>query len=290
MNEIHWCEDKDTLVDYLYGELDADGRRVFEGHLRTCVACAMEIEGLKSVRTELADWLPPETELGFTAPVKHAIGNNGRPSGATVLQPPRWALSTMPVWARAAAAVFIIGAGAGLANVQVRYGADGLNLSTGWMSSPARSAAGDTARSATGNTAPIAASAASRAVESASTGASATAAWRPDLAALEADLRKELEAIRASAEPIAASRVTSSDDQALLRRVQALIEDSEKRQQKELALRISQFSRESEMQRRADFVRLEQGFRGVEAQRGATAVRQQQMLDYLYRVSTSKVP
>lgn len=279
MNETHWCEDKDTLVDYLYGELDADGRRVFEGHLRTCVACAVEIEGLQSVRTELADWLPPETELGFTVAVKPAIASTALQNGATVLQPPRWALSTMPVWARAAAAVFIIGAGAGLANVQVRYGADGLNVSTGWMT-PARSAASDTARSAARDTA----------VESPAT---AAAAWRPELAALEADLRKELQAIRTSsttAVPVAASRATSSDDQALLRRVQALIEDSEKRQQKELALRISQFGRESEMQRRADFVRLEQGFRGVEAQRGATAVRQQQMLDYLYRVSTSKVP
>ena len=54
MSEIFGCDDKDTLVAYLYSELDADGRREVERHLRTCAACAHEVEGLRAVRQDLA--------------------------------------------------------------------------------------------------------------------------------------------------------------------------------------------------------------------------------------------
>lgn len=300
MNETHWCEDKDTLVDYLYGELDADSRRVFEGHLRTCVPCAMEIEGLQRVRTELADWLPPQVELGFTiarpdhpmpsgavhhngAPHDNTVRNGTRRNGAqtivqaevvptaTVLRPTRWSWAAMPSWARAAAAVLIVGAGLGLANVQVRYTADGLSVSTGWMR-PATPVAMNEVASGAAAAAPVSAP-----------------AWRPELATLEADLRKELQAIRTSA-PVEASSDVSAGDQALLRRVQTLIEESENRQQQQLALRLSQFSRDFEMQRRADLVRLEQGLDRFQARSGAEVARQQRIVDYLYRVSTNKVP
>ncbi len=273
MNETHWCEDKDTLVEYLYDDLDADSRRVFEGHLRTCAPCALEVERLQSVRSELAAWAPPEMELGFTIVPTSTV----QAKTATVLRPPRWSLSTMPGWARAAAAVFLVGAGIGFANLHVRSDANGLSVSTGWMRPATVSAPIETART----TAPTLAS-------------SETQAWRPELAALEADLRREMQAIRAgnvSVAPASApSRAAAGDDQALLRRVQTLIAESERRQEQAFAKHFIQFSRESEMQRRADLVRLEQGFVGAEAQRGAQQVRQQQMLDYLYRVSTSKVP
>lgn len=275
MNETtHWCEDKDTLLDYLYGELEAEGRRVFEGHLRTCVSCAREVDELRGVRQDLAAWLPPEAELGFTLSPKTAAPMAVQP--AIEVHPPRWAWSSVPAWARAAAAILVIGAGLGLANVQVRYDADGLSVSTGWMApaSPASSAA------------PRASAAL---VE---TSAASPTAWRPELAALEADLRKELQAIRASAPsavPVTVAR-GSADDQAVLRRVQALIEDSEKRQEKALALRMGQFGRDFEMQRRVDLARVEQGFGRFEGRTGADLARQRQVIDYLVRVSATKVP
>ena len=40
MTEVFRCEDKDTLVAYLYGEVDGDARREVERHLRTCAVCA----------------------------------------------------------------------------------------------------------------------------------------------------------------------------------------------------------------------------------------------------------
>jgi hypothetical protein len=190
----------------------------------------------------------------------------------------------MPAWARAAAAVFLIGAGLGLANVQVRSDANGLSISTGWM----RPAASATDRVVQGSGGQV------REAQGLATtaGTSEAPASRLELAALEADLRRELQTIQAShtgASPASESRM-SVDDQAVLRRVQSLIAESERRQEQEFARRLTQFTRETEMQRRADLVRLEQGFGRFEAQRGAQAVRQQQMLDYLYRVSTSKVP
>lgn len=278
MNETtHWCEDKDTLIDYLYGELDAEGRRVFEGHLRTCIACAREVEALRGVREDLATWLPPEAELGFT--IAEAADTSAAPiaaAAATVLHPPQWAWSSVPAWARAAAAILVVGAGLGLANVQVRSTADGLRVSTGWMT-PAPPV------TAASSAAPVAADA----------NPTSTAAWRPELAALEGDLRKEMQALRATAPgavPVTAARSSGADDQALLRRVQALIEDSERRQEKSLAIRMGQFGRDLEMQRRVDLARVEQGFGRFEGRTAADLVRQRQMIDYLVRVSATKVP
>lgn len=264
MNETHCCEDKDTLIDFLYGELDADRRRVFEGHVRTCVPCAMEIEELQSVRGELAEWLPPEADVDFTITPKSA-------PPATVLQPPRWSLTAVPAWARVAAAVFIVGAGLGLANVQVRSTADGVTISTGWMrSTPAE---------------------APRAVQAAAV--ESTGAWRPELAALEADLRKEMQTLRAtppSAAPVTASRVSSGDDQAVMRRVQALLDASEKRQEQQVSRQLAAFGRDVEYQRRADYTNLAQGIDRFQTRSGAALTRHEQVLDLLVRASTSKVP
>lgn len=276
MNDtLHWCDDKDTLIDYLYGELEAEAKRVFEGHLRTCRACAHDVDELRGARTELAAWQLPEAALGFTAEaVRAAVPPPAFPLTATVLQPPRWAFAQVPVWARAAAAVLVVGAGLGLANVRVQYGAAGLQVSTGWM-------------------APALATATAPAAAASNTG------WRPDLAALEADLRREMQTLRASntaAATAPAAAVTpvvaraGGEEQAILRRVQSLIQESERRQQQDLALRLRQLGSDVEMQRRADLVRLEQGFDRFQGRSGAAIAQQQRVLDLLVRASTTKVP
>jgi len=276
MNDtLHWCDDKDTLIDYLYGELDAEAKRVFEGHLRTCLACAHDVEELRAVRTELAGWQPPEAALGFTAEAVRAAAPQPPTAAqtATVLQPPQWAFAQVPVWARAAAAVLVIGAGLGLANLQVQYGPAGLQVSTGWMTPAAAPARGAAAANAS------------------------AAGWRPELAALEADLRREMQTLRTSTsttapEPAVASVAARAggDEQAILRRVQSLIQESERRQQQDLALRLRQFGSDVEMQRRADLVRLEQGFDRFQGRSGAAIAQQQRVLDLLVRASTTKVP
>jgi anti-sigma factor RsiW len=46
MSEVFRCEDKETLVAYLYGDIEVAVRREVERHLRTCSACTREVEGL----------------------------------------------------------------------------------------------------------------------------------------------------------------------------------------------------------------------------------------------------
>jgi anti-sigma factor RsiW len=99
MSEVFRCEDKETLVAYLYGEVDAGVRREVERHLRTCTACAREAEGLQHVRQDLQLWMPPEPELGFSI-VQHAAGTRPAP----VLTSSRWASASAPAAYRPRAA------------------------------------------------------------------------------------------------------------------------------------------------------------------------------------------
>ena len=64
-----------------------------------------------------------------------------------------------------------------------------------------------------------------------------------------------------------------------------MIEQSEVRQQRELALRLSQVAREVDTQHRADLLRIQQNLGQFEMQTGAQIDQQQQMMDYLVRTS-----
>ena len=75
-----------------------------------------------------------------------------------------------------------------------------------------------------------------------------------------------------------------------MQRVADLIKQSERRQQQELALRLAQFGRDLEVQRRSDLVRINQGFGQFEGRAGAEIARQRQMLDYIMRVSAQPPP
>ena len=75
----------------------------------------------------------------------------------------------------------------------------------------------------------------------------------------------------------------SVDD--LLQQVRALIEQSENRQRRELALRLSQVAREVDTQHRADLVRIQQNLGAIEMETGAQIDQQRQLVDYLVRTS-----
>ena len=265
MSETFLCDDKEQLVAYLYDEIDGISRRRIDDHLRVCSACLAEVQALSGVRRELAAWAPPDAELGFT------IGQSGSPLIAAAPPEPAgkwWTSARIPAWAQAAAAVLAVAAALSIVNLQIRYGSDGLVVTTGWMA-PAASA-------------PVAAPATSTSTE-------AAADWRPALAALESMLRDEIRAARASdAAPAAAapSRATELSVQ----RVTDLIEQSERRQRQELALRMAQFGRDLEVQRRTDLVRINQGFGQFEGRAGAEIARQRQMLEYIMRVSAQPPP
>lgn len=243
MSNKFTCDDKQTLVSYLYGEIDHATRQDVDAHLATCAACASEVMALGDARSELGLWVPPEVELDFTIVKKSEL-----PS-ATVLRPARW-WNTVPGWAQAAAALLVLAAGAAIANVQVTSGPDGVSVSTGWMR-PAAIPAPTAAENET---------------------------WKPALVALEQQLRNEIRTARPQE-----TRVSGPVDEATISRVRQLIAESEQRHERALAMRFVEFTRDLNMQRRADM----QNIGRVVGSYDGELMRQRQMLNNVIRVSAT---
>jgi hypothetical protein len=235
-------------VAYLYGEDTPQERSATEAHVTACRACAAEIASMAEVRTRLAAWEAPAADLGFRitrAPADRVES--------------RW---RVPVWAQAAAAVLVLSAGAALANLDIRYEpGGGITLRTGWSRQAVTPA---------GLTPAIAAKPAPTDAE-----------WHTALTTLEQRLRTEF-AARPQPATASASRGSSDD---LIRQVKTLIDASEQRQRRELALRLTQVVQDVEAQRRNDLVRIEQNMGQIEGLTGAEAARQRELLNYLVRVS-----
>lgn len=171
---------------------------------------------------------------------------------ATVLRPARWWQQPLPAWAQAAAAIVIFAAG----------GLLGMRAGNENATTPA----------------PMVASAP---VENAGTSSPVSA---QDLAALEQRLRGEMNALR-TASP---ARVAANDSSQVIERVRALLAESEERQQRETAIRLSQVLRDVDMQRRMDLARIEDTFGQMQGQTGAELLQQREVLNYLQRVSTRR--
>jgi len=247
------CDDKQTLIAYLYGEVEASTRKAVDDHLATCRACAAEVMALGDVRAELGLWVPPDAELDFK------IVKRSDAPASNVLRPARW-WSTVPVWAQAAAAVLVLAAGAAIANVQVKSGPDGFVVSTGWMAhqAPVQSATSD--RDASG---------------------ADVEGWKPALAALEQQLRSEIKSTTHDQATPVASRGTA--DEATIRRVQQLIADAEQRHNREIATRLIDLQRDMTMQRRADMQNISRVVGSYDEQ----LLRQRQYMNNMIRVSTT---
>jgi hypothetical protein len=71
----------------------------------------------------------------------------------------------------------------------------------------------------------------------------------------------------------------------LLGRVRALIDETEKRQARELALRIGEVWRDVNAQRQADLVRIDRSLGLVQNDLGVEVMKQRQSLNYLMRVN-----
>lgn len=260
MTKTPYCGNPDTLMAYLYDDGDAAERRAFEAHLNACESCAREVGDLRAVRTDLAAWEPPETLLGF-----RLVRDGAEPrSWRSWLTWP-----AMPAWAQMGAAALLVGMAVGISGLEVRSGGEGVVVRTRWSPPPAAVAA-----------APAPA-----------TGAVSDAAWRAELAAVEQRLRQDLrpaEIQPAAAVPVPAGRRLSDDE--FLARVRDLIDASESRQQRDMALRLAQVVRDFDAQRRADLVRVADGLGLVEGRTGAEVARQRDMLNYLMRVSSQRDP
>jgi hypothetical protein len=270
MSDRFSCHDKNSLIAYLYDEVEPPLRRQIDEHLRSCRECTDELGSLSEVRVGLSMWAPPEPELGITIARSDArrdsslsdtsLSNTSLSNTSlsnTAARRSHW-WSDLPLWAQAAAAVLVLALGLGVANVQVRSSSDGFVVTTGWMAPS--SAAADTASPASDER------------------------WRSALVALESQLRGEIQANRSQA-IVPASASPRSSDESTLKEVQAMLAASEQRQRQELALRLTQLTRDLDVQRRADLVRISQGFGQFEGRTGEMMARQRQMMNYVMRVS-----
>ncbi len=250
------CDDTESLVAYLYDEVDPVQRNDVAKHLVDCARCRDEVAALGGVRHALAQWTPAAPPLRFSV-VQTPLPGAADVPAAQVIRPRVAAWQTVPVWAQVAAATLAVAIGAAIANVQVRHDAEGWTVSTGWMAPGSLASA-----------LPV-----------------ADESWKPALAALEQSLRGDIRATVANtvAAPVPAAASRGASDGETLARVRDLIEASERRQQQELALRLTQFNRDVDIQRRADLVRIDQGIGQLEGRTGAEVQRQRQMLDLIVR-------
>lgn len=98
MNDTIHIENE-TLVAYIYDEVDAPDKARLARHLQQCATCGAEYAALTGVRTVLQAWAPPHAELGFTV-----VPRTEAEQSARVLRPAPW-WNTVPVWAQAVAAI-----------------------------------------------------------------------------------------------------------------------------------------------------------------------------------------
>ena len=286
-----YTADRDeTLVAYLYGEIEPAPRAAFEAHIATCERCRHEVSALSGARLQLQHWAAPNVTRSVLEDTRDALP--ARQSGHPARPGIRTTLRDLPAWAQVAAALLFLGVSARIANLDVRYDRNGMSLRTGWSRQPARSdpAPANTVRTDAEATSPV--SPGNTGARPQATGITPAAApWRADLNALERQLRTEFRgpastpvalATRDPAAPVAA-------DAQLLRRVRALIEDSERKQQNELALRIAEVFRDVKQQRQADLVRIDQSLGLVQNSTRIDVAKQRQLLDYVVqRVSSQR--
>ncbi len=253
----------EILIAYLYDDIDPIERAAFDAHLASCGRCRADLAGLRGVRADLAQWAPPEAAFAVASRKSQVFSQ----SSVTSLQPPatRW-WREIPAWAQVAAALLFLGVSAGLANLDVRYDHDGLTARTGWSKR-------------------------AEAVPDIST-AKTAAPWRADLTALEQQLRTEFHAsvVSAAPAPAVAARYAASTagDADLIRRVRALLDESERRQQRAFSLRLAEALRDVSAQRRADLVRIDQNLGLIQNNTGIEVAKQREMINYLVRASSQK--
>ena len=261
-----YTADRDeTLVAYLYGEIDPAQRSAFEAHIATCDRCRHELVEMQGLRDRLQDWKVPETR-----PIDRDLHSQTL-EAASLRRTSAWKLlREVPAWAQVAAALLVLGVSAGIANLTVHYDHNGLTVRTGWSRTPTEG--------------PVEAIKASE--RPGSDANASTTPWRADLSALETRLKTEFHA------PERALRSTrtaiSSADSELLQQARALIRESERKQQNELALRIAEVIREFDSKRGTDLVNINQTLRAMQSNTGIEVLKQREALsrlDYLVRTS-----
>jgi putative zinc finger protein len=235
------CDSKELLVSFLYDEIDSRSKREFQTHLTTCSECRDELAELGATRAQIASWTPPDADLGF-----RIVRETESPRR-------RW-FQWSPAWGLAAAAVLLLAIGAAIANLDIRYGSDGLVVRTGWNHS------GDLAeQSAASNVTPV--------------------DWKAQAEQLDRRLR-ELERTlsgQSSAVQNAATAAVSEE------RVREIIGQSETRQQRAFAARLTDLTREFDARRQLDLAAIDQGLTRLQNTSGAEVRQYREVLNRMVR-------
>ena len=250
LNRSPYCGDPGALVSYLYNDGSADELAAIGAHVQSCDACAAEIASLGDTRDVLSTWSPPQTELGLTLSASDALPVSSPspvPSVAMAVADdlPWWRQST-PVWMQAVAATMVFAAG--------------MAIGTGRGVSPSSSG---TTTSATPAAAP------------------AVGVSRSELAALEERLRGELTKLSSASTPAQPVVVRNADDEAMTKRLRALLSESEERQRGELALRTAQLLRDIEIQRKVDIATLQNDIGKIQGVAAAEFRQQRELTNQL---------
>jgi Putative zinc-finger len=254
----------EALVSYMYGEMDDRARATFDAHLAICVRCRSEVTELADVRRRLTHWEPPPVQLPRPAvdAAVTVLDTRGADAGAAARTPGPW-WKTVPAWVQAAAAMLVLGASVGLANLDIHYDQQGLSIRTGWL------------RRAPASPAPPS--------------ETATAPWHADLVVLEQELRKEFHGAPAAAaaiQPATAASARAMSDAEILRRLRALVDESDKRQERELALRVAEVMNNVRAQRNADLLKIDRSLGLIQNNTAAELMKQRGTINYL--VSTTQ--
>jgi anti-sigma factor RsiW len=252
------CDRKEQLVGFLYGELDVSETHAFRQHLAACTECRGELADLRATRGQIAAWTPPEPDLGF-----HLV----RGAAAPPPPPPARVFRIAPAWGLAAAAILVMAIGAAIANLEVRLGSgEGLVIRTGWSRG-----------AATGAAAP-----------SAETGAQPVD-WKQQALQLDQRLRDVEQVLArdraASIQNAAASGVSDAE----LQQVRDMIGRSETRQQRILAARLADVTRDFNAQRRIDLAAIDQGFMRLQNTSGAEARQARELVQRMNRVMSTSL-
>lgn len=249
--------DKELIVGYLYDELPATDRAVLEAHVATCGSCRVELEELRTTRMHLAQWAPPEPELGF-----RLIRGGSAPAPAL----PR-RNRFVPAFALAAAAAIVLAVAAAIANIEVSYG--DVTVRMGW----ARQSPQPGMNAGVPGAAPASESLA--------------AASSEEFAALDRRLR-EIESSMLTAAPSGVQTASASGmtDAELLRRVRQMVSEAETRQETAFARRLLQVLRDLDNQRRADLALIQQGLGQYQGLTNAEIAQNRDMLNQFIRAAS----
>lgn len=257
------CETEELIVGYVYDELSTDERTELEQHLAACGACRVEVEELRATRGCLESWTPPQPDLGF-----RVIRGGSAPAAALPRRP-----RLVPAFAFAAAAVIVLAAAAAIANVEIRYGGDGMTVRTGW----ARTDAPGEAR-------PDVALVSSPAGREQPAPADA-------FAALDRRLREIETALSAPPQQPGGVQLASGPrmtDAEMLGRVRQIVSDAEARQETAVAQLLLQVVRDFDQQRRADIALIQQGLGQYQGLTNAEIAQNREMVNQLVRAATTR--